>query len=785
MKRLTSLITATLIFALGGTTVRGQNTRYFDVNDDLANSGVANSGTYPWDTTTPSWNSNANGAGTSPGTTVAWVNNDNAVFSAGSDATGIRYLLNIAGGTTANAAVIEEGTVVINTGVFDTGAGTADVLAGATLETKTSNQFNGGGVLKLSGGRLLGSNTSSGGTLLSNLKTIEINGSGTIEYTDGTATERTSNVSGNVITGTGGSPSTGGAGTLVKAGADVIAYAGLDTGGGNFNWQLNSFAKLSVRQGSFRIAKTTVGGLIDERLFGAVPVNTLTDAITLDGGGIGTNQTLTLDVKRGITIGATGGYFDHGAGGSINVPGPVTAAAGALLTIGSATSITPTTAVFEFSNPNNVSTFQGNVFMLRNTLQLDSSLKVAHFSGTGLSSTTFGTVRIASGTTLTVGSDSLDASFDGSIADLATGPGSGGIFTKAGAGTLTLNTVSGAAWSNTGGINIANGSIKYASSTAGFNNATAVSIGATGKLNMNGISDTFGSLSGPTGGIVDMKETAMSAGALTLGAASGSTTYSGSITGGGNLTKSGGATQVLAGDSTLGTVAVNSGALLNNATMTTGGGITVGANGVLGGTGMIAGAVSNSGVIAPGNGGIGTLSVSGNVTNNAGAIWHIELSGGTSDKLAVTGNIDLQAAGDFLSVTGTGTGSSWLIGTYTGTELGIFDNITSGYTVSYTGGNIVLNATAPGLPGDFNSDGNVDAGDYVTWRKNDVANAALMNDNGVGNQAARYSLWRANFGNPPGAGSGLSGGAVPEPASFGLLVIGLAAFSFGRRGRVA
>jgi hypothetical protein len=61
--------------------------------------------------------------------------------------------------------------------------------------------------------------------------------------------------------------------------------------------------------------------------------------------------------------------------------------------------------------------------------------------------------------------------------------------------------------------------------------------------------------------------------------------------------------------------------------------------------GTVVGAVSNSGVIAPGNGGIGTLSVTGNVTNSAGAIWQIELSGSTSDKLAVTGNIDLQAAG--------------------------------------------------------------------------------------------------------------------------------------------
>jgi hypothetical protein len=98
-------------------------------------------------------------------------------------------------------------------------------------------------------------------------------------------------------------------------------------------------------------------------------------------------------------------------------------------------------------------------------------------------------------------------------------------------------------------------------------------------------------------------------------------------------------------------------------------------------------------------------------------------------------------------------------------------------------------APAPGGLGDFNSDGTVDAGDYATWRKGaepDNANNALANDNGLGTPigSAHYDLWRANFGNPPGAGSGLSGGAVPEPASVGLVVIGLGTFGLGRRGRV-
>ena len=98
-------------------------------------------------------------------------------------------------------------------------------------------------------------------------------------------------------------------------------------------------------------------------------------------------------------------------------------------------------------------------------------------------------------------------------------------------------------------------------------------------------------------------------------------------------------------------------------------------------------------------------------------------------------------------------------------------------------GSIALTAAA-GLPGDFNSDGKVDAGDYATWRKNS-GNASLPNDGGAVTQAARFTLWRANFGKPPGAGSGsgLGGNAtVPEPAAFVLVsIVGCALAGCRRR----
>jgi archaellum component FlaF (FlaF/FlaG flagellin family) len=96
------------------------------------------------------------------------------------------------------------------------------------------------------------------------------------------------------------------------------------------------------------------------------------------------------------------------------------------------------------------------------------------------------------------------------------------------------------------------------------------------------------------------------------------------------------------------------------------------------------------------------------------------------------------------------------------------------------------NLTVTDLPpaaqlGDFNNNGTVDAGDYDIWRKNDIANAALPNDGGALTQPDRYTVWRSHFGAPPGAGSSLSGVAVPEPSSLMLLVFGICTYCWPAR----
>jgi hypothetical protein len=102
----------------------------------------------------------------------------------------------------------------------------------------------------------------------------------------------------------------------------------------------------------------------------------------------------------------------------------------------------------------------------------------------------------------------------------------------------------------------------------------------------------------------------------------------------------------------------------------------------------------------------------------------------------------------------------------------------------------------PSGPGDFNSDGAVDAADYVEWRKG-LGTIYDQND---------YGVWRAHFGTSLGPGSGsvdplslwsastgpdpapggtgfrVPAAAVPEPTTAWLLIIGAAiGISTGRR----
>ena len=87
------------------------------------------------------------------------------------------------------------------------------------------------------------------------------------------------------------------------------------------------------------------------------------------------------------------------------------------------------------------------------------------------------------------------------------------------------------------------------------------------------------------------------------------------------------------------------------------------------------------------------------------------------------------------------------------------------------------------LPGDYNSDGSVDARDYVVWRKNSGLIGGATYAKGDGNRdgsvtVADYAIWKSHFGQTAsGAGASFDGSiAVPEPAAWLLMLSGCLAF---------
>jgi hypothetical protein len=102
-------------------------------------------------------------------------------------------------------------------------------------------------------------------------------------------------------------------------------------------------------------------------------------------------------------------------------------------------------------------------------------------------------------------------------------------------------------------------------------------------------------------------------------------------------------------------------------------------------------------------------------------------------------------------------------------------------TIWLPDGTSVLVNTPVGVVGDYNNNGVVDAADYVVWR-NAGPTDTLPNDSTPGTvSSADYDVWKSRFGLTSGSGSGLSAGAVPEPAGIVLMLIGLAFVGTRRR----
>jgi hypothetical protein len=89
----------------------------------------------------------------------------------------------------------------------------------------------------------------------------------------------------------------------------------------------------------------------------------------------------------------------------------------------------------------------------------------------------------------------------------------------------------------------------------------------------------------------------------------------------------------------------------------------------------------------------------------------------------------------------------------------VFNNGLDGASLMMAARAINAAASEAVLPaGDFNSDGTVDAADYVLWRKGGAVPRTPQN----------YALWRANFDKTSGSGASISTAGVPEPGTYVL-----------------
>lgn len=153
------------------------------------------------------------------------------------------------------------------------------------------------------------------------------------------------------------------------------------------------------------------------------------------------------------------------------------------------------------------------------------------------------------------------------------------------------------------------------------------------------------------------------------------------------------------------------------------------------------------------------------------------------------GTLEVQLSGDY----SPGAGDSFVLLTAGDGVSGQFatellPSLSGGldWDVIYQPSSVLLAVISAGLDGDYNDDGRVDLADYTLWRDNLGAPAGTLPNDPVGGAigTAQYQTWKDNFG---ASASAVAAATVPEPATAGLLALGVLSLTTlgARRRRLA
>ncbi|KRE11525.1 hypothetical protein ASE66_23555 [Bosea sp. Root483D1] len=318
--------------------------------------------------------------------------------------------------------------------------------------------------------------------------------------------------------------------------------------------------------------------------------------------------------------------FGVAAGGTINTSAGVTTTIGSTIIDGAGTSLTKVgTGTLVLSGTNS---YSGGTLLNAGTLAVGSASAL----GTG-------TLQMADGTTLRANAPALTltnalalssgtafvdtGSLNFGLAGVVSGTGT---LSKMGAGVLTLsgvNSYTGATWIQDGTLRMGGAGV--------LPNQTAVQISAGAIFDLNGMTQTIGSLSG-TGDVL------LDGTTLTAGGNNSSTTFSGTISGAGSLLKAGTGTLTLNGTNTYTSVTqVLGGRLVVDGSVASP--VIVMPGATLAGSGSV-GATTVGGTLSPGNS-PGTLTINGNLVMGVASTYIAEVQGTVSDRVNVTGTASL------------------------------------------------------------------------------------------------------------------------------------------------